>query len=98
MWWEAFEAKFEGKGKPFGRDQFDKLLGHCQAVADNPCICFAEDLIAAYPEVKVILTLRPVDDWYRRVLTILHGCPLTRHCTGAICASLAALNICMTNM
>lgn len=30
MWIEAFEAKFEGKGEPFGRQEWDQLLGHCQ--------------------------------------------------------------------
>ncbi len=29
MWVEAFEAKFEGKGKPYGKEEWDKLLGHC---------------------------------------------------------------------
>jgi hypothetical protein len=29
MWVEAFEAKFEGKGEPWGRAEFDKVLGHC---------------------------------------------------------------------
>lgn len=64
IWWEALDAR-EGKGKPFGRAEFDMLLGHCQAIADHPCILFAEELIDAYPEALVILTLRPVDDWYR---------------------------------
>jgi hypothetical protein len=29
MWVEAFDAKFEGKGKPWGREEFDQVLGHC---------------------------------------------------------------------
>ena len=65
LWVRAFEAKFEGKGKPFGRTEFDQLFGHCQAVMDNPAIAFSKELIAAYPEAKVILTLRPADDWVR---------------------------------
>lgn len=27
MWMEALEAKYDGKGKPYGRAEFDKLLG-----------------------------------------------------------------------
>lgn len=27
FWNEALEAKFEGKGKPFGKEEFDKFLG-----------------------------------------------------------------------
>lgn len=65
MWLEALEAKYDGKGKPYGRAEFDKLLGHCQAVSDIPALCFAEELIAAYPEAKVILTVRDVDSWYQ---------------------------------
>ena len=29
MWQDAFAAKYDGKGK-FGKDEWDKLLGHCQ--------------------------------------------------------------------
>ena len=65
MWKEAYEAKYEGKGKPFGRAEFDQITGGCQAIADVPLFNFAEDFIAAYPEASVILTTRPVDDWYR---------------------------------
>lgn len=30
MWIEAYEAKYFGKGKPYGREEWDQLLGHCQ--------------------------------------------------------------------
>ncbi len=30
MWLDAMRAKFKGVGKPFGRAEFDQLLGHCQ--------------------------------------------------------------------
>jgi hypothetical protein len=65
MWMEAIEAKFDGKGKPYGRAEFDKLLGHCQGASDIPAILFAEELIVAYPEAKVILTHRNFDTWYK---------------------------------
>lgn len=29
MWVEAYRAKFHGEGKPFGKEEFDQLLGHC---------------------------------------------------------------------
>ncbi|KAJ5851471.1 uncharacterized protein N7529_010856 [Penicillium soppii] len=67
LWWKALQAKYEGKGKEFGRKEFDQLLGHCQAVSDIPAICFAEELIAAYPNAKVILTVRDVDEWQESV-------------------------------
>ncbi|KAJ5525143.1 hypothetical protein N7494_011793 [Penicillium frequentans] len=67
LWWEALQAKYEGKGKEFGRKEFDQLLGHCQVVSDVPAICFAEELIAAYPDAKVILTVRDVNEWQASV-------------------------------
>jgi hypothetical protein len=35
-----------------------------QAVTDMPAYCFSSELIEAYPEAKVILTLRDIDEWY----------------------------------
>lgn len=31
LWVEAYQAKFEGKGKKWGRKEWDALLGHCMA-------------------------------------------------------------------
>ena len=39
---------------------------------DNPCLSFAEELITAYPEAKVILTSRPVDDWHKSHAATVH--------------------------
>jgi hypothetical protein len=38
LWWKALQAKYEGKGKEFGRKEFDQLLGHCQVstASSNP--------------------------------------------------------------
>lgn len=64
MWLKALQAKFHGRGKRFGREEFDQLLGHCQAVTDIPAACFAEELIEAYPNAKVILSYRDIDAWH----------------------------------
>ncbi len=71
LWLEAFRAKFDGEGKVFGREEFDQLLGHCQAVCDGPATCFTPELIAAYPEAKVILSNRDVDEWHQSVTNAL---------------------------
>ncbi|KAJ7214966.1 hypothetical protein GGX14DRAFT_443507 [Mycena pura] len=63
MWIEAINAKFFGKGTPYGRKEWDQLLGH--TVTDMPHTLFAEELIRAYPEAKVVLTLRDPDRWWR---------------------------------
>lgn len=66
LWIEALEAKFKGIGKPYGKDEWDALLGHCQAITDTPCVLFYEELLAAYPDAKVILTERhDADQWFR---------------------------------
>jgi hypothetical protein len=43
---------------------FDALLGHSVAVTDAAASCFAPELIAAYPEAKVILNMRDLDKWH----------------------------------
>ncbi|KAJ6556370.1 P-loop containing nucleoside triphosphate hydrolase protein [Mycena capillaripes] len=65
MWTEAINARFFGRGTPYGRAEWDQLLGHCQAVTDTPAAMFAADLVAAYPEAKVILTNRDPDKWWK---------------------------------
>lgn len=64
MWNEAYRAIFEGDGS-FEKRDWDQLLGHCMAVTDVPCADFAPQLLEAYPDAKVILTLRDdVNAWY----------------------------------
>lgn len=62
-WDEGVRAKVSGKGRQWGVEEFDKLTGKCDALLDVPGILFAEELIAAYPDAKVILTERPVEGW-----------------------------------
>lgn len=63
MWHDALRAKYEN-GKPFGRREWDQLLGHVEAVTDFPAAVFVEELVQAYPDAKVVLTLRDFDAWY----------------------------------
>ncbi|PVH81631.1 hypothetical protein DL98DRAFT_623689 [Cadophora sp. DSE1049] len=62
-WREALEAKLLGKGRPYGREEFDKILGQYSAVTDAPNACFADELLEAYPNAKVILSVRDPDKW-----------------------------------
>ena len=64
-WMEAVDAKFLKRGSPYGRAEFDAFLGHCAAVTDMPCAVFWKELMAAYPEAKIILVERDVEDWYK---------------------------------
>ena len=68
MWQEALETKFGPKSadsKPLGRPEFNQLLGHWSAITDQPAAMFAEELVNAYPEAKVVLVERDVDKWYK---------------------------------
>jgi hypothetical protein len=65
LWKQAFAAKYHGQGRPFNSDDWDALLGHCQAVCDIPAMHFAEELMDAYPDAKVILTHRDLDAWHK---------------------------------
>ncbi|KAJ7701858.1 P-loop containing nucleoside triphosphate hydrolase protein, partial [Mycena rosella] len=65
LWTEAINARFLGRGTPYGRAEWDQLLGHCQAAVATPASIFAADLIAAYPDAKVILTNRDLDRWWK---------------------------------
>ncbi|KAK2759936.1 hypothetical protein FQN54_002672 [Arachnomyces sp. PD_36] len=72
-WLDALNAKCDGVGKKFGREEFDQLLGHCQAVTDMPAAFFAPELIEAYPEAKVILTTRDIDEWHSSVKSTIEA-------------------------
>ncbi|KAK2028144.1 hypothetical protein LX32DRAFT_640276 [Colletotrichum zoysiae] len=65
LWSDALAAKYDNTGRSFGKDKWDALLGHCQAVCDWPAASFASELVAAYPDAKVVLTTRDVDTWFK---------------------------------
>lgn len=72
LWNEAIQAKFLGIGKPYAKPEWDALLGHCQAVTDTPCTIFYKELLAAYPDAKVILTERDdVHQWHESMMGTL---------------------------
>lgn len=53
---------------------FDELLGHSVAVTDAAASVFAAEIIAAYPEAKVVLnTRRDMDAWYHSAIENLAG-------------------------
>ncbi|KAJ7509131.1 hypothetical protein B0H11DRAFT_2432863 [Mycena galericulata] len=70
---EAINAKYSGKGKPYGPADWDSLLAHCMAVTDVPHLFFAEELIAAYPDAKVVLTTRGPYSWWKSYSATVGG-------------------------
>lgn len=64
-WLAAVDAKYHNIGKPFTHADWDELLGHCAAVTDMPCVMFWRELVAAYPDAKILLVQRDEDKWFR---------------------------------
>lgn len=73
-WIRALDAKLAQKDKSVAAPELDRkfwdaLLGHCMAVTDQPCALVGPDLMAAYPEAKVILTVRDsAASWHKSVV------------------------------
>lgn len=53
-------------GRKLTRPDWDRLFGRCEAITDMGSF-FALDLVAAYPDAKIILVERDVDAWFRSV-------------------------------
>lgn len=56
VWSRLWDAKAAGSGRVIGVEDFDQLIGNCEAVTDAPCNMFGKELTEAYPEAKVWLT------------------------------------------
>ncbi|KAG8359423.1 hypothetical protein FVEN_g2880 [Fusarium venenatum] len=53
-------------------EDFDEILGHCVAVTDAAASVFAAELIAAYPDAKVVLNYRKdLDAWHQSAIKTL---------------------------
>lgn len=60
-------------GRSFSQQDFDQVLGHCQALADFPATAFSEELMELYPNAKVILTTRDEDAWVKSMKMLYHS-------------------------
>lgn len=59
-------------GKKITTEMFDSVLGHSTAVTDAAASCFAPEIIAAYPDAKVVLNMRrDVEGWHKSVMNTL---------------------------
>lgn len=97
MWNKVLESKFYPDNPsrlPLNRKTFDNLLGHFGACTDQPAAILAAELVAAYPEAKVVLIERDVDKWFESFRqTVIAGTAspaipfvrrIDRECTGAM--------------
>lgn len=79
MWNEAITAKYgpspstsstnTSRPAPYGPAEFAKLLQDYTATTDVPTALFLPELMAAYPDAKLVLTTHPrgVDAWLRSI-------------------------------
>lgn len=47
-----------------GRPDYDAIFRNYQSAVDFPTSAYWQDVLAAYPHAKVVLTLRDPDEWY----------------------------------
>lgn len=69
QWLAAWDAKANGLGETLDRHYWDNFLAGYTAVTDMPAVCFAKELIDAYPEAKVVLVQREEEAWLRSFKT-----------------------------
>ncbi|KAH8647639.1 hypothetical protein BX600DRAFT_442997 [Xylariales sp. PMI_506] len=72
-WMRAFDWKYQGKGKPFDRLQWDEILGDYMSTIDAPAQFFAAELAEAYPDAKVVVLNRDFDSWFESCVAALSG-------------------------
>ncbi|MFV0276810.1 MAG: sulfotransferase family protein [Parahaliea sp.] len=61
-------------GEPGAQHDWDRVFANYTVVVDNPACCVWRELMSAYPEAKVILTLHPrgADAWYESTVDTVY--------------------------
>ena len=72
LWIKGLRTKLRGR-TTMKKEDFDKLLGHCGAVTDAPCVCCWKELHEAYSKAKVILLEIDEDEWYQSCEFLVDG-------------------------
>jgi hypothetical protein len=73
MWLELLDAKFSHPSRPVSRLEFGQLLGQCRAATNAPCNMFTTELMAVYPDAKVVLIQRPFEALCRSFQVVIDG-------------------------
>ncbi|KAH8772376.1 NAD dependent epimerase, partial [Hyaloscypha finlandica] len=73
QWYKALRSKYHGEGEPFRKKDFDRIFCGFQVVSDMPAVAFPDELIQAYPNAKVILTLRDIDKWHKSFIATVYA-------------------------
>ena len=70
MMTQKFSGRLASATESELREQFDRWLGDYRAITDVPAAVFAAELLAAYPNAKVVLNRRDdVDGWEKSMLS-----------------------------
>jgi len=67
-WLRALEVKYGSGNINIQKEEWEQLLDGFDVVRGLPAAAFAPELIAAFPNSKVILSTRNVDSWYSSCL------------------------------
>lgn len=70
FWVRAFRDKYKF-GDKITRKEFDEVYANYEVITDSPSVLFWKDLLAAYPDAKVILQTRDIEKWYQSHLVNL---------------------------
>ncbi|KAF2168827.1 hypothetical protein M409DRAFT_52832 [Zasmidium cellare ATCC 36951] len=70
-WAQLAERKYGKNPQPITREHFYRILGDCAAVTDMPCCAFWSELMDAYPQAKILLVERDVEEWFRSFETVI---------------------------
>lgn len=65
VWGDLTRRKYGSGTSPIVREDFDQILGTYRGVTETPCIAFWEELMDAYPDAKILLVDRDLEEWYR---------------------------------
>ncbi|KAF5603308.1 hypothetical protein FPCIR_1504 [Fusarium pseudocircinatum] len=73
LWTALMYEKFDKDGSSQSMGDLVIVLSNYEGVADYPAAIFVDELLAAYPEAAVILTVRSEDSWAKSMnQTIVH--------------------------
>ncbi|EWG54117.1 hypothetical protein FVEG_12409 [Fusarium verticillioides 7600] len=73
LWTALMYQKFDKDGSSQRQGDLVTILSNYKCVADYPAAIFVDELLAAYPEAAVILTVRSEDSWAKSMKqTIVH--------------------------
>lgn len=63
-WLAAWQTKLLQRERLCTPPAWNEMLHEYTAITDMPAVCFAPELIKAFPRAKVILAQRPAESWY----------------------------------